>query len=139
MTANAHNRSLSRMLRSTPLTEYLEKLEWRIVRSPGRPFILGDGVVIGWRESTGFIHVLNSALSEVNIGVPISRDAALVGEVPASMGIPEHNLNQGSAELSLEFFVSAKNSDCEREYQSLIGAKAQLLSTEEIKASLLQQ
>jgi hypothetical protein len=71
--------------------------------------------------------------------LPISSDRLVMGTAsPTAASIDFNRINQVFAEHSRDFFICREYSQQGRELQKLLGTKAQILSDDEIKETLIE-
>lgn len=113
--------------------ELLKPFRWAVYRYSPNTFLLGDLGPIGRNEITSeWKHpVAFEGITEVCL--PISHESLLVGN---ALALPDRidpvSANLAAVELSRDFFVARQNSPHEREYLSRLGARSELVKTDEI-------
>lgn len=134
---DSQNRLLSKNLPPEPRVEHLMQLDWSVIPCEDELLILGDvGVVAG--SATGeLMHILRHDPDLDAIYLPIASNRLLVGCREGVTMTSVAALNAASAELSREFFISARK-DLPTDLQGQIGRKATLLPDNEIKVIMRQ-
>jgi hypothetical protein len=117
-----------RALEAGPATamQMYRELRWAVSSSPIIPLILGDiGPVWQAEEANRFaVPLLSLNEGRGRLLLPISTDLLLVGSSPdlALEGVVDAaQLNRASARQSMEFFISAQNTEREGQYHAIIG------------------
>jgi hypothetical protein len=110
---------------ATAMQAYRE-LGWTVSSSLSIPLILGDiGPVWQAEEANRFtVPLLSLNEGRGRLLLPISTDLLLVGSSPgvALEGVVDAaQLNRASARQSMEFFISAQNTEREGQYHAIIG------------------
>ncbi len=125
----AHNTALPRVMSKAGRREQLlRKLVWTVV-SFGEPVILGDIGPIALCDDGRYDRLLADMEKVQGIVLPISHHQAVVGS-SGKVDLLPALLNQASAELSRDFFVSSTREVDPRLHQ-VLSARAAILSDEE--------
>ena len=120
-----------------------DEFAYEIIESPAtEPFILGDGMVVGIQsDGTPKLAIgdVDDDLLLVEVWLPISPTRALRG-VKSRGGEfrTAHEVNQLSAKLSTDFFISSTTESLPiEELRGLIGTAEGVLTTEEVEELML--
>jgi hypothetical protein len=107
---------------STPRLARYRQLKWHIHSLESNSLILGDVAVLQYECETGkFSPGFDKDRGDF-ILLPMNHDLLVVGSTEKGGTPPAVNeINQASAKLSFHYFVACKNSEQEREHQSLLG------------------
>jgi len=132
-----HKKALKDMLRDlrgTPRFKEYANLRWSVRRPQDGHFILGDVCVMEIDSQTLEISsAIKSGPGSGTILFPVAHNCILVGTSSPEAGIPSHSeVNAQSAELSVDFFVSAVKTPELETLASNIGKRASLVSEAEL-------
>ena len=106
----------------TPRYHQYCQLRWRVQSLDSGSLILGDVAVLQFDRNTGRFAAAFDGIKGDVILLPINYDLLVVGSREDSGKLPSpHVINRSSAELSLHFFISSRNSEQEVDYQNLLG------------------
>lgn len=115
---NAHADALARAFQERVGAGAMASLTWR-VRFCEQGLILGDvGPVVHLKDKPG-VHIVHKDITATKtVTLPISSHVVLIGTAPGVSGpeIEPESLNQQTAEICHEFFISATNGAREAEY-----------------------
>lgn len=127
MLKTSHNDALKRVLfqstdEPSPGSLRFRQLNWHVKTFENGALILGDIVVLQFdRQSQEMSSVFGKKKGDI-ILMPLSHNLLVVGASERMVEIPTaHEINRNTAQLSLDFFISSRNSKQEAEYQSLLG------------------
>ncbi|MGB8128350.1 MAG: hypothetical protein WCG81_01000 [Candidatus Angelobacter sp.] len=128
-----HIQTLTRGIAPQSWIENVSHLQWRLVTSNPRSFILGDVGIFGrsagevvYRNLLGFVTPIEMVVA------PISHSVCLFGTAGA-MALPNvEEINENTAQLSREFFLASQSTDRETQYRLHLGKRASLMSNTEI-------
>lgn len=130
MARTSHNDALKKVFASSaddPAPRYnrYRELRWRVQRLHSASLILGDVAVLQFERHSGRFSAAFDGVKGDIILLPLSHDLLAVGVAEDTGKLPSPpSINRSSAELSLHFFVSSRNSEQEKDYQNLIGRSA---------------
>lgn len=128
----AHIKSLVQNLISEPRVEHFQQFHWFVRRSSGK-LILGD-VCCLFQIDSKFKSLGGTKDNIERIYVPISSDCVIVAnatdEVP---NIDPVELNEASASVSRDYFVTNERTSEMSRLQSLLGTQSELLTEAELK------
>jgi Protein of unknown function (DUF4238) len=132
---NAQLRVLGRELAPAKRVEQLAKFSWSLIHQQAADFVLGDVLVLGLCTTrSGFVHPITTDDDDPleAVVLPITPSSAVLGSIkPRSMSVSEINI--ASVELSRELFVARRSGQMERDLACHLGARANLMSAEQLR------
>ncbi len=129
-----HVKALAKSLIPEPRRDEFRSLHWFVCKS-SNALILGDvGCLFEVAGPKQYMALSSKADELTAIYLPISSDTLIVGTRSVSKPQVDFNaLNQTFAEYSREFFICRESSNEKRNFQLLLGKKAQLFSDAEME------
>lgn len=129
MLKTSHNSALKRILSQAtdePSPGYLRlrQLNWYVQSFEKGALILGDITVLQSDRLSGKMFSAFGKDKGDVILLPLSHDLLVVGAPERLVETPTaHEINRNTARLSLDFFISSRNSEQEAEYRNLLGTQ----------------
>jgi hypothetical protein len=129
----SQNKLLSTNLPPEPRVDRLLELDWSVILCDDSPsLILGDVGVVAGAGTGELMHVLRHDPELSSIYLPLSSNCLLLGSRPGLPVASAAELNIASAQLSREFFISAKR-EMDVDLHAQIGMKQVLIQEDEMK------
>ena len=132
----AHIQSLLKNLVPEPRVEFFQQLHWHI-RRPKEPLILGDVCCLFRMSNSQYVSIGGSNDEIERVYLPISQDCLIVGDRNSELpSICVAELNEASAKVSRNYFISSLSSPDMLRLSKLIDTEADLLSESEMEQLL---
>jgi len=127
----SHNDSLKTVLQSGDTKErpprYLRYLQmhWRVHPLESGSLILGDVPVLQLERRTKQFSAATDGIKGDMVFLPLSHNLLVIGSCESVETLPSaHEVNYHSAALSIEYFVSSRNTEQEKTYHEILGSQA---------------
>ena len=100
-------------------------MHWRVQPLESRSLILGDVAELQFERKAKKFAIAYDGMDGNRVFLPLSHNLLIVGSCEPVKTLPSaHEINYHSAALSIEYFVTSRNTDQEKAYHEILRSQA---------------
>jgi len=132
--ASTHLKILAQSVEPAPRVEDLKKMAWVVRRTEDGALILGDSPVVGFSVSGALVDPLVRQAETDSIVLPLSSNTMLVGCRSSPPRLDVDLINEASARLARDFFVSSQATERTRALLTQVGTSSDFMADSDFEA-----